>query len=426
MAIENLYEIFQKCTDVCTDTRKIKSGDLFFALQGQSFDGNAFATDALAQGALYAVVDDARVVRDERYILVEDSLASLQALAAFHRTSLNIPVIGLTGSNGKTTTKELIAAVLSTQYKVAFTQGNLNNHIGVPLSILRIGTQTEIAVIEMGANHVGEIALLSSIAQPTHGLITNIGTAHIGEFGGFDNIIRGKSELYDYLRKTNGKVFINTNDAVLANMTKRFTAPLTYPNTGDWYHADLLRGHERLRLKDQEGIEIQTQLAGDFNFNNAAAALAVGKYFEVEAVKARAALASYTPSNMRSQIMHYKGVQIMLDAYNANPSSLNAALDYVKQHPAAHKGLVLGAMYELGDESISAHKGVGEKLAELNPTVVYLVGEDMRHAQEAYPAAKWFANTDELAKVLDWSAYTDHFFLIKGSRSMKLEELVNK
>ena len=278
MNINSLYEKYLQSRKVSTDTRQITPGSVFFALKGPHFNANTFAEEALRAGASYAVVDEKEFVKNERCVLVENSLEALQKLARHHRDQLKIPVIGLTGSNGKTTSKELLNSVLSKKYKTYATKGNLNNQIGVPLTLLAIDQSTEIAIIEMGANHVGEIASLSSIANPTHGFITNIGKAHIGTFGGFDNIIRGKSELYQHLINNKGQVFINSQNLILANMAKRFSSPLFYPGPGDYYHCQLLDADPFIRYRAENDEVVQTQLMGDYNFENIAAALCIGKF----------------------------------------------------------------------------------------------------------------------------------------------------
>jgi UDP-N-acetylmuramyl pentapeptide synthase len=281
MDIQSLYEKYLKSGQVSTDTRQITPGSVFFALKGDKFNANEFAEEALKKGASYAVVDEARFATSNQFILVADVLTALQQLAQHHRAQLKIPVIGLTGSNGKTTSKELVNAVLCKKFKTFATKGNLNNHIGVPLSILAIDASIEIAVIEMGANHLGEIASLCSIANPTHGFITNIGKAHIGTFGGFENIIRGKSELYQHLITTNGTVFINSQNEILANMAKRFKNPLFYPAKGDFFHCELVSADPYIIYTSESGARVQTALMGAYNFENIAAALTIGKFFGV-------------------------------------------------------------------------------------------------------------------------------------------------
>ncbi|MBY0432582.1 MAG: UDP-N-acetylmuramoyl-tripeptide--D-alanyl-D-alanine ligase, partial [Cyclobacteriaceae bacterium] len=364
MSTLELYQKYLESGKVSTDTRQITSGSVFFALKGPTFNANEFAAEALAKGARYAVVDDARYALDSRYILVNDGLTALQELASYHRSQLTIPVIGLTGSNGKTTSKELVNAVLSKKFKTFATQGNLNNHIGVPLTLLSVNSTHEIAIVEMGANHVGEIASLSTIANPTHGFITNIGKAHIGTFGGFENIIRGKSELYQHLINRDGTVFINSQNPILANMAKRFKKPVFYPAKGDYYHCELLSSDPYLLIRTETGQEINTQLMGAYNFENIAVALCIGKFFGVNESHANEAVTSYVPGNMRSQVIKKATNTVLLDAYNANPSSMEAAITNLAKMKADRKVAILGDMYELEEESEAEHARIGTVLKD--------------------------------------------------------------
>jgi len=424
MQIEKLYEKFLKAGKISTDTRQITTDSIFFALRGDKFNANEFVQKALDLGASYAVIDDANFNIDPRCILVADVLLTLQALAKHHRNQLTIPIIGLTGSNGKTTTKELLYAVLSSKYKTFATKGNLNNHIGVPLSILTIDSTMEMAVIEMGANHLGEIALLSSIANPTHGLITNIGRAHIGTFGGFDNIIRGKSELYQHLITNNGTVFINSKNEILANMAKRFTQPYFYPAPGDFYQAELVEANPFIRYKTENGESVQTQLMGAYNFENIAAALCVGKFFKVSAKAANSAIAAYVPGNMRSQVISKGSNKIILDAYNANPSSMEAAIENLANMKAAKKIVILGDMFELEGEAEREHKRVGELLLKYNFDSTYLCGKLMSSARTVYPDAKYFETKEALLEFLKANLISEATILIKASRGIGLETVV--
>lgn len=425
MDIQTLYKRFLACAKVSTDTRQILPGSLFFALKGPKFNANQFAEEALNKGARYAVVDEAAFAKDERYLLVEDGLTALQDLARHHRDQLTIPVIGLTGSNGKTTSKELVHAVLSKKFVTFATKGNLNNHIGVPLSILSIDKSFEIAVIEMGANHVGEIALLSSIAKPTHGFITNIGKAHIGTFGGFDNIIRGKSELYHHLITTNGTVFINSLNPILSNMAKRFAKPLFYPQPGDFYHCELVGADPLVKVKAENGDEVQSNLAGAYNFENIATALCIAKFFGVEEKKANEAIAAYMPGNMRSQIVVKGSNTIVLDAYNANPSSMQAAIENLASMKAGKKVAIIGDMFELEEEAEKEHAAIGALLAEKKFDEVYLCGSLMRAAASQLPGAFYFEKKDELLKQLQAKPITGATILIKASRGIGLETVLD-
>jgi UDP-N-acetylmuramoyl-tripeptide--D-alanyl-D-alanine ligase len=424
MQTEKLYEKFLETGKISTDTRQIAEGSIFFALRGDKFNANEFAQQALEKGARYAVIDDAAYAKNAQCILVENSLKTLQELAKFHRTKLTIPVIGLTGSNGKTTSKELLNVVLSKKFKTFATQGNLNNHIGVPLSLLSIDKSVEIAVIEMGANHLGEIALLCSIANPTHGFITNIGKAHIGTFGGFENIIRGKSELYQHLIVNKGTVFINSQNAILANMAKRFKNPYFYPAPGDYLHVKLLDADPFIRLETENGEIVQTQLIGAYNFENIAAALCIGKFFGVETGAANKAIAEYVPGNMRSQILEKGTNTIILDAYNANPSSMEAAINNLASMKASRKVAVLGDMFELEQEAEKEHQKIGEILNTKKFDQVYFCGNLMKAAKIMYPAGQLFEKKELLIAELKKHPIKDSTILVKASRGIGLESIV--
>jgi UDP-N-acetylmuramoyl-tripeptide--D-alanyl-D-alanine ligase len=424
MDIASLYKLYLKSGKVSTDTRQIAPGSLFFAIKGPKYNANAFAQEALSKGASYAVVDEKEYATEDRTILVEDGLTALQQLATYHRDHLKIPVIGLTGSNGKTTSKELVNAVLSKKYRTLATKGNLNNHIGVPLTILSIDSSVEIAIIEMGANHVGEIALLSSIAKPTHGFITNIGKAHIGTFGGFENIIRGKSELYQHLITQDGVVFINSQNPILANMAKRFKNPIFYPAKGDYYQCELISADPFIKIETEEGTILNTQMIGSYNFENIAAALCIGNYFGVEPAKAEQAVVEYVPGNMRSQIIQKGTNTIILDAYNANPSSMQAAVESLAGMKAKNKVAILGDMYELEEEAEKEHRTLGKLLQEKKLDRVYLCGTLIRAAKEEYPAARHFETRELLIDELEKNPITDATILVKASRGMGLEEVV--
>ncbi len=425
MDIHKLYQKYRESGKVSTDTRQIAPSSIFFALKGDKFNANEFAAEALSKGAGLAVVDEAKYAVDDRFFLVNDSLEALQKLARHHRDQLKIPVLGLTGSNGKTTSKELLNAVLNKKYKTYATKGNLNNHIGVPLTILAIDSSVELAIVEMGANHVGEIALLCSIANPTHGFITNIGKAHIGTFGGFDNIVRAKSELYQHLITSNGQVFINSQNEILNNMAKRFAKPLFYPAKGDYYHCELLASDPFLRVKAESGEEITTQLVGGYNFENAAAALCVGKFFGVDSALANQAVAEYAPGNMRSQIVKKNSNTIILDAYNANPSSMTAAIENLAAMKEGKKVAILGDMFELEHEAETEHKAIGKSLAQKRFDKVYLCGKLMISAKKEFPTALLFEKKDDLISELKKNPITDSTILVKASRGIGLETIVD-
>jgi len=424
MEINLLYQAFLQSGKVSTDTRNIEPGSVFFALKGPNFNANAFADEALAKGASLVVIDDPKFERVGKTFLVDDSLLALQALAKHHRKQLKIPIIGLTGSNGKTTSKELLTAVLSKKFKTSATKGNLNNHIGVPLTILEIDNSIEMAVIEMGANHIGEIALLCSIANPTHGFITNIGKAHIGTFGGFDNIIRGKTELYQHLIQNHGTVFINTADPILFNMRGRFSSPVMYPGKGDYLHIELVDDGAFVKYKTDDGEIVQTQLTGTYNFSNIASALCIGKYFGVESILANQAIAEYAPSNMRSQILRKGSNTIILDAYNANPSSMEAAIQNLATIKDENKVAILGDMFELEDESEKEHRAIGQLLRENNFNQVLLCGSLMRWAKKECPSAIHFEKKNELIAYLKTNPIQNATLLVKASRGIGLETIV--
>lgn len=424
MRIEDLYKTFLSSTGVSTDTRMITPGSVFFALKGPRFNANEFAEEALKKGAAYAVVDEQAFVSNDKYILVDDGLTALQDLARYHRSQLKIPFVALTGSNGKTTSKELVHSVLSQKFKTHATKGNLNNHIGVPLTILAIGPSIEMAVIEMGANHVGEIADLCSIANPTHGFITNIGKAHIGTFGGFENIVKGKSELYDHLERNGGTTFVNSQNKLLADLAKRFKSVVWYPSTGDFYKCSLISSDPFLLVEAENGDHVQTQLTGAYNFENVAAALCIGKYFGVDPVKANAALATYSPSNMRSQVMKNGNNTIILDAYNANPSSMAAAIENIAAMNASNKVLMIGDMFELEGEAEKEHREIGRLIKSKGLKNVYLCGSLFKAALSEIAFAKHFEKREQLIEELKRNPIKDATILVKASRGIGLEAIV--
>ena len=423
--INALYQRYVICRNVAIDSRSVLPHALFFALKGSRFDGNAFAAHALEQGASYVVIDDVQYKKDERYLLVDDVLATLQQLAIYHRQQLKIPIIGITGSSGKTTTKELIQVVLSSRYNVKATKGNLNNHIGVPLTVLSMDDQTEIGIVEMGANHIGEIAQLCEMAMPTHGLITNVGHVHLEGFGSFEGVMKGKGELYAYLHRHHGVVFVNATDPILSSMAKPFAQPITYPQQQDFYHCHLVNESPEVVYQSENGQEVRSQLLGRYHFNNIAAALCVAKYFQVEETLANAAVQNYQPSNNRSQIIKKGSNTILLDAYNANLASIKGAIQALHLIPSVHKVLILGDMAELGAETEAAHRALGRFIAQTAYKAVLLCGSQMIAAQEANPSALHFRNKENLVVHLEQQKFEDTTFLIKGSRFLALETLVN-
>lgn len=422
--IEKIYQFFLESTGICTDTRGLSEGNLFVALNGPNFNANKFAAQAIEQGAVSAVIDDDAYSISGKTLLVKDGLHALQELAKLHRKTLDIPIIGITGSNGKTTTKELAYAVLSSTYNTFATKGNLNNHIGVPLSLLSISKDHEIAIIEMGANHLGEIAHLSSIARPTHGLITNIGKAHTGLFGGFEGVIRAKSELYDFLIKNQSKVFINQNQEILMNMSKRIKNAIFYPNAGSYYPCSLIGADPYVEIKDDLGNSVKTNLLGIYNFDNIATALCLGKYFKVPEEEANQAIASFIPENNRSQIIKKGTNTIILDAYNANPSSMEKALENLAQMNASHKVAIVGDMFELGDDTKSEHQRIGELLKKFKINNAVFCGESMKYAYESFGKGVYMQTRELLMIHLKENNFSDSTILIKASRGMALENIV--
>jgi UDP-N-acetylmuramoyl-tripeptide--D-alanyl-D-alanine ligase len=425
IAIPDLYEKFLECSGVSTDTRQITPDCLFVTLKGPSFNANQFAVEALAKGARFCLVDDPALAKqDARCLLVADALTALQDLARHHRQTLTIPVVGLTGSNGKTTTKELIASVLSKKYALYATQGNLNNHIGVPLTVLSLNEQHELAVVEMGANHQEEIALLSNICQPTHGLITNVGKAHLEGFGGTEGVRKGKGELYDFLAASGQTVFVNTSDPDLMDMYRErrgFGQAVFYLTNNQ---PELIQESPVAIYRTTEGQEVTTHLPGRYNFLNMAAALAIGAHFGVSPDEANHAIANYNPTNNRSQMVAKGTNTVLLDAYNANPSSMAAALLQFMQQPAIRKMVILGDMYELGDESPAEHAALGQLIAQGKFDVVILAGKDMKFALEYLPKAYYFPDKFSLHNWLADNPLQNTHILIKGSRGMKLESVL--
>ena len=430
--IAALYDQFRACASVSTDSRQAQTDTLFFALNGPTFRGADFAPQALERGARHAVVDDATLAAEHpsQYTYSPDPLRTLQDLARYHRRQLTIPVLGITGSNGKTTTKELVYAVLSRRLRVQYTRGNLNNHIGVPLTLLSIRPdEHELAIVEMGANHRGEIELLSNIAEPTHGLITNIGKAHLEGFGGQEGIAQGKAELFRFLAATNGTAFVNTLDARLPELAAIVPNRVTYPGPTDTYPTTLVSPIPHVTFRLTDGTQVEAHITGDYNFPNLAAAAAVGQYFGVPTADIADALASYAPTNNRSQLIQTGRNEVLLDAYNANPSSMSAALRSFAARPSTDKTaklVVLGDMFELGEESTAEHTALGNLLAELGFTETVLIGPEMAHAYNTCDGSHnhYFATKAEAAAWLQSESLQNRQILIKGSRGMGLETLL--
>ena len=421
--MNQLLEIFLKSTGVTIDSRNIIQGNLFFALKGEKSDGNNFAASAIEKGAI-AVIDNKDFFVEEKTILVDDCLEALQELAKAYRSQLIIPVIGLTGSNGKTTTKELMHAVLSKKYKTFATKGNLNNHIGVPLSILSIKKEHDIAVIEMGANHQKEIEFLCSIAQPTHGLITNIGLAHLEGFGGPEGVKKGKAELFDYIKKTNGIIFANSGEKKLDDVYQGYEKIISYGLNGDEDFTAKIISNEQFAVVEINQTEIRSQLIGNYNADNLIAAACVGNYFGVDLSSIKSAIENYIPSNNRSEFRKIGENYFILDAYNANPSSMKAALDNFAAFPAEHKIAVLGDMLELGDYAVEEHKKIYDLAIASKFEEVIFVGPVFLNIAKPDNGIKIFADSESAADYFKNKNVSGKYILLKGSRGIKLEKII--
>ena len=424
MTIEELYGIYKQYPSVQTDTRKLKEGDIFFALKGDNFNGNSFVQKAIDAGAAYAVIDEAEYAVFGKTVLVDDVLIALQQLAKHHREQFTIPFIAITGSNGKTTTKELINAVLSSFFKTYTTEGNLNNHIGVPLTILKINADAEIAVIEMGANHQKEIESYCTYALPTHGLITNCGKAHLEGFGGVEGVRKGKGELFDHLRSNNGTAFVMWDYDYLREMSVGISSIVKYGTTNSTIEGQTIKSEPFLEVNVSKGADtgsLKTQLVGEYNLPNVLAAVAVGKHFNVPDKKIKEAIENYTPSNSRSQLVEKGTNKVILDAYNANPSSMKLAIENFAKLQAGNKILMLGAMAELGTESMDEHKSIVEVIKQYEWGNVILVGGDFLKIEHPYLQ---FQNAAEARNWLQQQHFENTHLLIKGSRSMKMETVL--
>ena len=440
MEINELYDIFRKCGKVTTDSRKVAGGELFFALKGENFDGNLYAAKALEAGAAYAVVDaDSQAVSFSgdyidasgcsRIIPVPSTLAALQALARHHRENVRsprLPVIGITGTNGKTTTKELIRTVLAAKFNVKATEGNLNNDIGVTLTLLSIGSETEIAVVEMGASHPDDIEKLVKVSEPDYGIITNVGKAHLLGFGSFDGVKKAKGALYDYVAAHDGEVFVNADDADLVSMAESRSGMVLIPYGIENDEAEILPvtpDEPFLRLGFPDGRILKTALVGSYNAANVLAALCIGRHFGVDEDAAFAAISSYTPSNSRSQMVRTANNTLIVDAYNANPSSMRAALDNFSRIEAPDKTALLGDMRELGENSVNEHIDILRLALSLGLSDLCLVGDEFSKAMKSVdcpPTVRWYPDSSMLAAALHNAPLTGHVILIKGSRGIMM------
>jgi len=424
MKAEALHHFFLECTSISTDTRKIEPGSMFVALKGGNFDANTFAAEALEKGARYVVIDNPVYNTDDRMLLVDDSLEALQQLANYHRRQLGLPIIALTGSNGKTTTKELINAVLSQKYTTNATIGNLNNHIGVPLTLLSFTNDTEIGIVEMGANHQKEIEFLCTIAEPNFGYITNFGKAHLEGFGGVEGVIKGKSELYAHLNKQNKTAFVNLDDSIQGERTNNMSR---YTFAVDNYNCDVrietVKADPMVVVKYKD-TDIHSNMIGLYNSNNINAAIAIGIFFKVSVKKIKKAIEDYVPANNRSQMVEKNGNHIILDAYNANPSSMDAALENFSQLEANSKLVILGDMFELGEESLYEHKQIVQKAAAQN-IQAYFIGKDFFSNRIEQAHLAFFESYDDFKEYFHSVKPINKTILIKGSRGMALERVLD-
>lgn len=420
MNIKDIYTIYLENSIVTTDSRNVPEGSLFFALKGGNFDGNKYAKSALEKGAKYSIIDDKTVAISDQYILVDDVLTTLQELAKYHRQQFDIPVIAITGSNGKTTTKEILLKICETSFKTHATKGNFNNHIGVPLTLLSMPLDTEVALIEMGDNHVGEVADLCKIALPNQGFVTNIGKDHIEGFGSFELNVRAKSEIFDFLIKNDGVIYINSNDEILFNMSKRMKSPIYYGQEYDFSNLQFIEVNPFIVYKDRQDNTITTQLFGAYNFENILTAFCVGKNIGVTIENMNKAIVSYKPSNNRSEISESDNNTLILDAYNANPSSVEVAIENLEKiESTKHKGFILGDMFELGAISETEHQNIIDYGIQQKFDINIFVGEKFHEQQNNN--ALFFKTKEELIKYLQENPIKNHLLLIKGSRSMGLE-----
>lgn len=434
LSIEQLYDIYRQHPVVSTDTRQLPAGCLFFALKGGNFDANKFAAQALENGAAYAVIDNPAFQTSDRCLLVPDTLEALQQLANYHRRQFDIPVIAIGGSNGKTTTKELVSSVLNCHYPCHFTKGNLNNHIGVPLTLLSMPLDTEVAVIEMGTNQPGDIEQLCRIALPTHGLLTNIGKEHLEGFGSLEGVKKAEAELFDFLRDHHGCVFVNLSEKYLKTMATRNRMKVGYlrsdtlvPENGV-IEVKQLESMPFVRVAflsdDGPTMEVQTKLFGKHNFNNIMTAIALGVYFKVPAQKIKSALENYIPSNNRSQLIQRGTTTILLDAYNANPSSMQPALESLRDLPAQRRVAIMGDMLELGDDSLKEHEDILRFAAKQGFDQIVLVGKEFGHTAFARHGALHFADNTAAKAWFTGQNFDNTLILIKGSRGIRLEKLL--
>ena len=423
MIIQELHQLFLKSSGVATDTRCIEPNQLFFALRGENFNGNKFAQKAIKDGASYAIIDENEYAVNNQFITVNNVLEALQELANFHRNYLGIPILAITGSNGKTTSKELICAVLSRKFNTVATAGNLNNHIGVPLTLLTMNKTTEFGIVEMGANHPKEIENLCKIAQPDYGYITNFGKAHLEGFGSIEGVIAAKSELYNYLKEHNKFLFLNADDPIQQKQLS-YKNSFSFGSSGAEIIVEYITNKPFAEVL-WNGIVFNSVLPGNYNCINMAAAICIGHYFEVPVKHIKEAIANYTPKNNRSQIIEIGKTSLLMDAYNANPTSMKAALDSFNKFPANNKVVILGDMFELGEDSEKEHQDLVNYLENLNLSRVFLVGTNFKKAKTNSPKIKQFEKFQELEEAIISTDLQNMNVLIKGSRGMALERLLD-
>lgn len=428
MQLSNIYLLFKEHPIVVTDTRKIVPNSIFFALKGDNFNGNKFALAAIEKGCKYAIIDEDEYAIDDRFILVDDVLSTLQDLAGEHRRQLNIPILAITGTNGKTTTKELILEVLKRKFRTVATIGNLNNHIGVPLTLLSMNKDTEFGIVEMGANHPDEIKKLCEIAEPNYGIITNVGKAHLEGFGSFEGVIKTKKELFDFLFQNEGKVFVNADNDYLAEMLNDQEI-ISYGNSEKVFSkAKFLQAEPYLVIEIRSAIGklyIKTKLIGAYNFENALAAVTVGRYFKIDEIEIKQALEEYVPSNNRSQLKKTEKNVLFLDAYNANPTSMKAAIENFAGMSRKNKVIILGDMLELGSDARKEHLDLLQLIQDQNLQNVFLVG-DIFTEVNSNKQFKTFKSTSDLIAELEKTELLNQYILIKGSRGIRLEQVIEK
>ncbi len=425
MEINVIHDKFLTCSGISTDTRKIQPRSMFVAIRGERFDANAFASEALQKGAWFVIIDNQEYYIDQRTIVVRDSLETLQRLANFHRNYLQLPIVALTGSNGKTTTKELIHAVLSQKFNAKATIGNLNNHIGVPLTLLSFSAETEIGIVEMGANHQKEIEFLCRIAEPDYGYITNFGKAHLEGFGGAQGVIKGKSELYDYLASHSRMAFINLDDPIQVEKSHglpHYAFGINQAKAA--LNIDQVSANPFVEVSF-EGVTINSKLIGLYNASNISAAIAIGKYFEIDNAQIKAAIERYTPENNRSQILHKAGNEIILDAYNANPSSMAVAIENFLQLDKPNKVAILGDMFELGPESAAEHKALVQSVEKATDIAFVFIGKDFSENNLEREHFTFYHTFEQFAYVLKRQPLSGKTMLVKGSRGMALERVLD-